>query len=232
MHKCIITTYRVKYRKRNKYKYFPERIKFLISRFLCPKFSLPRMNEPKGKKKKKRKREREKRKPFPNNYSWFERRDPVHTLLFVCRVTHIRLFALPTRAPSQPSCRSFRAGVLLPPSSPVVPSPFKIQSWHKHMVIIIDSWFSTRGVVVTLPPWLRVSLKKKKKKNARTRKIDISTRTRLEKIVKRKKGEEEQSDSRTGGYASHGIKYMGGEEGYVLIRMYLRTCMGHVRVRV
>ena len=166
MHKCIITTYRVKYRKRNKYKYFPERIKFLISRFLCPKFSLPRMNEPKGKKKKKRKREREKRKPFPNNYSWFERRDPVHTLLFVCRVTHIRLFALPTRAPSQPSCRSFRAGVLLPPSSPVVPSPFKIQSWHKHMVIIIDSWFSTRGVVVTLPPWLRVSLKKKKKKRA------------------------------------------------------------------
>lgn len=50
--------------------------------------------------------------------------------------------------------------------------------------------------------------------------------------MKRKKGEEEQSDSRTGGYASHGIKYMGGEEGYVLIRMYLRTCMGHVRVRV
>lgn len=189
------------------------------------------MNEPKGKKKKKRKKEREKRKPFPNNYSWFERRDPVHTLLFVCRVTHIRLFALPTRAPSQPSCRSFRAGVLLPPSSPVVPSPFKIQSWHKHMVIIIDSWFSTRGVVVTLPPWLRVSLKKKKKKNARTRKIDISTRTRLEKIVKRKKGEEEQSDSRTGGYASHGIKYMGrrGIRPYPYVSTYVhgtRTCTG------
>lgn len=149
MHNCIITTYRVKYRKRNKYKY-AKRIKFLAFenfQFLnfIPIFWLD--FGPEGKK--------EKKKTLSQQIIIPE--DPLRCFLFAeWHISDCRLFALPTRTPSQPRVVAFEQ--VYSPHRPL--SLAKIQSWHKHMVVIIDSWFSTRGVLAPSTLWLRVSRKR------------------------------------------------------------------------